>query len=391
MSTLAAALAQFDRTEANLVKLEGVWDEIAKAIPDDVEFGLDGPEAASLFDRFDRLVASLPTIDGFAITARPERYDDIAETRFGYWEIGEPLGRMKYDREVEAPGEEIAVYRQRMEAARRRLVSSRVSELVGDVDRILTETSVADGDGAWTGPDRWSELEGAVAEIQRLCGAQVPGRARWSELSRHLYFSASNDLSDIVTMDWPSIRAEVEAWIFDGDDPIDIDVDDLGALVATKPTGPVPAAIDWTLLDSEGFERLVFELIRSADGYENATLLMKTNAPDRGRDIGAYRVVKDSLSGSHRSRLMIQCKHWQSKSITPNDLQHCLVSAQLWRDPPVDIVVVATSGRYSADAVAWAEARRSRQEVPQLELWAENDLEHMLSRRPHIAAGFGLR
>jgi hypothetical protein len=391
MSRLADALAQFDRTEANLVKLEGVWEAIARAIPDDVEFGLDGPEAAALFDRFDRLVASLPSIDGFTITARPEPYDDIAEARFGYWEISEPLGRVKYDRVVEAPGEEIAVYRQRMEAARRRLVSSRVSELLADVDGILSETSVADGRGSWTGPDRWGDLEAAVSEIRRLCGAQVPGKARWSELARHLHFIAGNDLSDIVTMDWPSVRAEVEAWIFDGDDPVDVDVADLGALVATKPTGPVPTVVDWSRLDAEAFERLVFELIQSAEGYENATLLMKTNAPDRGRDIGAFRVVKDSLSGSIRARLMVQCKHWQSKSITPNDLQHCLVSAQLWRDPPVDVVVVATSGRYSADAVAWAEARRARQEVPQLELWAENDLERMLSRRPHIAAEFDLR
>ena len=127
-----------------------------------------------------------------------------------------------------------------------------------------------------------------------------------SELSRHLHFSAGNDLSDIVTMDWPSVRAEVEAWIFDGDDPIAVDVADLGALVATKPTGPVPTVVDWSRLDAEAFERLVFELIQSAEGYENATLLMKTNAPDRGRDVGAYRLVTDSLSGPSRSRLMVR-------------------------------------------------------------------------------------
>lgn len=391
MSALADALAQFDRTEANLRKLEGVWTEIAKRIPDDVEFGLDGPESVALFDRFDRLVAGLPAIDGFVITARPVPYDEIAETRFEYREISEPLGRIRYDRDVEAPGDEIALYRSRMEVARRRLVSARVSGLVEEVDRMLATVSAADGLGAWKGAALWDDLDNAVSEIRRLCGSQVPGRARWSDLTRHLAFAQSNDLSDIATMDWPSVRSEIETWLFDGDDPVEVTVDDLGALVAAKPSGPVPTRIDWSLLDAEGFERLVCELIRSADGYENANWLMRTNAPDRGRDIEAFRVVEDSLSGVRRFRVMVQCKHWQSRSIGPSDLQNCLASAQLWRDPPVDVVIVATSGRYSTDAVAWVEARRAKQEVPVFELWAENDLERMLSRRPHIAAQSGLR
>lgn len=256
---------------------------------------------------------------------------------------------------------------------------------------MLATVSAADGLGAWKGAALWDDLDNAVSEIRRLCGSQVPGRARWSDLTRHLAFAQSNDLSDIATMDWPSVRSEIETWLFDGDDPVEVTVDDLGALVAAKPSGPVPTRIDWSLLDAEGFERLVCELIRSADGYENANWLMRTNAPDRGRDIEAFRVVEDSLSGVRRFRVMVQCKHWQSRSIGPSDLQNCLASAQLWRDPPVDVVIVATSGRYSTDAVAWVEARRAKQEVPVFELWAENDLERMLSRRPHIAAQSGLR
>jgi hypothetical protein len=391
VSGLAAALAQFDRTEANLIKLEAVWSEIADRIPEDVEFGLDGPESAALFDRYDRLVAALPAIDGYTIAARPCSYDEIAEARFGYWEIGEPLGRVRFDRALLEPGEQIAVFRQRMESARRKLVSARVVELVSTTDTLLATVRAAEGRAEWCSGDRWAELESCISEIRVLCGSQVPGRARWSELSRHLHFGASNDLSDIVTMDWPSVRAEIEAWTFDGDDPIEVGVDDLGLLVAAKPSGPVPAALDWSRLDSEQFERLVFELIRSADGYENTNWLMKTNAPDRGRDIETYRVITDSLAGVRRTRVIVQCKHWQSKSIGPSEIEACVVSARLWRDPPVDAVIVATSGRYTTDAVSFVEMRRAQQDVPTVELWAENDVEMMLARRPHIAAEFGLR
>lgn len=54
-------------------------------------------------------------------------------------------------------------------------------------------------------------------------------------------------------------------------------------------------------------------------------------------------------------------------------------------------VIVATSGRYTTDAVSFVEMRRAQQDVPTVELWAENDVEMMLARRPHIAAEFGLR
>ena len=71
----------------------------------------------------------------------------------------------------------------------------------------------------------------------------------------------------------------------------------------------------WEVLDAEDFERLLFNIVSDAEGYENPKWLTRTNAPDRGRDISVDRGLPDSLSGVMRQRIIIQAKHWLIKSI----------------------------------------------------------------------------
>ena len=87
-----------------------------------------------------------------------------------------------------------------------------------------------------------------------------------------------------------------------------MEVADLGALAAAQPKGQVVTKLKWQSLSEEDFERLVFSLISSAPGYENPEWLTHTNAPDRGRDLSVLRIVNDPLSGSIRSRVLIQCR-----------------------------------------------------------------------------------
>ncbi|HMH58460.1 MAG TPA: hypothetical protein VK537_04700 [Galbitalea sp.] len=49
-------------------------------------------------------------------------------------------------------------------------------------------------------------------------------------------------------------------------------------------------------------------------------------------------------------------------------------------------LIVATSGRFSADAVDWAEKHNDRADLPLIELWPEGKLETLLAERPHVAA-----
>jgi hypothetical protein len=69
----------------------------------------------------------------------------------------------------------------------------------------------------------------------------------------------------------------------------------------------------------------------------------------------------------------------------------CAEAVKLWEPPKIDVLVVATSGRFSNDSVALIEKRRHERTLPLVDPWPDNHLETLLSRRPTIAASFGLR
>jgi len=64
---------------------------------------------------------------------------------------------------------------------------------------------------------------------------------------------------------------------------------------------------------------------------------------------------------------------------------------KLWEPPPVDLVIIATSGRFSADAVKWIEDHNLARHRPRIEQWPDSRLETLLASRPHHVAAFRLR
>lgn len=150
-------------------------------------------------------------------------------------------------------------------------------------------------------------------------------------------------------------------------------------------------SLRWSEINHETFERLIFTMVDEAQGYEEVRWLMRTHAPDHGRDISATRILKDSLSGYRHFRVVIQCKHWLSKSVTDKDISNELVSVGHWENPPVDVLIMATSGRFTADAVTWTERTNARGQRPYVELWSDAHLESLLSERQHLIVAFKLR
>jgi hypothetical protein len=136
---------------------------------------------------------------------------------------------------------------------------------------------------------------------------------------------------------------------------------------------------------------LIFTLISDAPGYENPEWLMQTRAPDRGRDLSVTRVIQDELAGTLRLRVVIQCKHWTSRSVNLAETAAAKEQMALWTNPRVDVLVIATSGRFTADAVTWIEAHNNSGAAPRIEMWPESHLERLLASRPGIIAEFGLR
>lgn len=137
---------------------------------------------------------------------------------------------------------------------------------------------------------------------------------------RHIGFAELQDFRDIQKFDWPRVREGLQKNLFAEDEPLPVSVADLGTLVAAKQKGPIITELNWSKLDDKAFERLLFMLISSEAGYENPQWLMQTRAADRGRDLSVFRVLEDSLAGVIRQRVIIQCKHWQSRSLAISDI-----------------------------------------------------------------------
>jgi hypothetical protein len=57
----------------------------------------------------------------------------------------------------------------------------------------------------------------------------------------------------------------------------------------------------------------------------------------------------------------------------------------------VDVHIIATSGRFTADAVAIIEKQNQSDNALRIEMWTESHLESILAEKPALIAEFGLR
>ncbi len=391
-SPLMAALAIFEAAEANLVKLERVWSEIEARIPTGISYGSD-PEFEDRLRIFTTLQAALPKIDSWAPAAVPPSLNEIAQNRIDALEVGEPGAQTYVEEWIETPGRELREYRFRLAGMRRTLTREALIELIDKIDTEIVSLRATVGR-----PEIHHKIEAEVLaalrdqvlQVDALLGsAERP--ARWNELRRHLRFGETGDLEDIEGIDWPQARKALLKGLYGEFDPVPVAIDDLASLVAAKPRGPVTSKLHWSNIDDEQFERLIFTLISDTRGYENPEWLMQTRAPDRGRDLSVTRVHTDALAGTSRQRVILQCKHWLERSISQGDVSILKDQMLSWSDPPVDVLVFATSGRFTTDAVTWVEKHNNQRGSPRIEMWAESHLERLLAARPAIIAEFGMR
>jgi hypothetical protein len=391
MTTLDDALRQFEATEANLEKLEKLWKQISDQMPSDPAFG-HPPEYDELCLAFRRVLAALPAIDGFRVEDRLYEYGEIGQMRFDALELGEIESQVSVENEIGEQGRLLREYRFRLLAKRRELVRDRMLALIDEVDSTLRESSPpASGAAQDPAPEALlSRLRKAVAELDTLLGSSARP-ARWGDLQRHLHFGTVTDLRDIYRVDWPAAKEGLRADLYGQHDPVPIAVTDLGEVVANRPKGPVTTKLDWSVLTDEDFERLLFLLISDTPGYENPEWLQQTHAPDRGRDLSVTKVEHDPLSGVRRYRIIIQCKRWLSNSVGPADVSAARSQMELWQPPRVDGLVIATTGRFTADAVALVEQHNQADHALHIDMWPDSRLERLLAARPHLIGQFRLR
>jgi hypothetical protein len=393
-SPINSALRPFEATEANLAKLERLWSKIQEKTPGGIQFGSDAAYEELVRSYYD-ILGSLPKIDGWRPERIPMDLDAIAQCRLDAKEVGEISMEMSIEKDIEEPGIELARYRHQLNRKRRQLIRSVMSDVVARVDDTLSslrkrvpKRPVPHKTVKY--PD-WERLKHEIEQIDSLLGDSLRRPRRWGDLQRHLSFGMMGDLLDILRLDWPEVKSGLEKGLYDDDEPLPVEVADLDVLASAQPKGQVITRLKWDSLGGEQFERLTFSLISAAQGYENPEWLIHTNAPDRGRDLSAYRVINDPLSGTMRSRVLIQCRHRLTKSISPSEVAELKEQITIWEPPKVDVLIIATTGRFSSDAVATIEKHNAGDRALKIEMWPESHLERLLAERPALIAEFGLR
>jgi len=392
---LTEALRAFEAAEANVVRLENLWSQIEKEFPTGNVFEAESPEYENQCRSYEAILDALPSIDAWKPTETPLSLSDVNYQTIDAREVGDVESQMALHDRLSAPGRELREYRFRLNQQRRRLVRAIVEDHMGRIDGAvlrLQKTIPQDpiGNGPAIDPDL-EHIKTSVEAIETLLGSSVQRPNRWSDLRRHLAFGQMGDLVDIVKFDWPAVSGGLQKSLYATDEPIPVGVSDLATLARSHLKGKVPTRLKWETLTPEEFERLIFALISVAPGYENPQWLTKTNAPDRGRDLSVFRTAGDSLAGTIRSRLIIQCKHWLDQSVSPADVTSLRDQMVLWEPPRVDVLVIATSGRFTSDAVAVIERHNQSDRALRIEMWPESLLEALLAGRPSLIAEFGLR
>ena len=393
-SPINAALRSFEAAEANLEKLERVFREARQLVPSGIAFGSD-PKYDDLCRVYGDVLAALPTIDGWKPNERPIDLNELAQWRLDAHEIDEVSAIVRAEEAVDAPARELAEYRHRLNKKRRQLVREALSDAIARADDVLRSlrskyTDEEERSSKVVDPE-FDEFRQRVQQIETMLGSGLPRPARWTYLRRHLAWGQIGDLLDILNFDWPNVKAGLSAGLYDQNEPIPVEVSDLGTLAASRPKGTVATRLKWDSLSDEDFERLLFLMISDAQGYENPEWLMKTDAPDRGRDLSVTRIVKDELGGVIRSRVVIQCKHWLTKSVGSAEVATLKEQMRTWEPPRVDVLVIATSGRFSSDAVLMIEKHNNEDRALRIEMWPESHLERLLAQRPSLIAEFQLR
>ncbi len=393
-SNLETALSQFDKIDANLKKLENLWDQIYKLIPSEINFSVN-PEYDDKCRAFRSIQKVMPRIGDLTLNINFYTLDEIAQFRLDYSELNDPTADISFENSIAEPRSILSQYRFDFNQKRRSLVLDAIDQVIADIENhlqsISSDISENDNPKDSLSGSKWTKLRDSFQELDTLLGSSINRPSRWSDMQRHLRFGQVHDYNDIINLDWPDIKSTLQYSMCTKYDPVPVEVDDLDALVKSKPTGTVSTKLNWNNLNEEEFERLIFQLISETEGYENSSWLTHTNAPDKGRDLSVYRVIKDPLSGTERKRVIIQCRNTLKNSISPREVSILKEQMKLWEPPPVDVHIIATSGRFTTPAVELVEKSNLADTKLIIEMWPNSHLERLLASRPHIIGAFGLR
>lgn len=379
----------YDRAAANLRKLESILGEAARYLSTEPFYNPD-PGYETLRRGWHDCLMGLPKLYGWTVT---EPLPDLRV--FGLGSQHDP----NYSQQATAAttmanlGNQLATYGYELEKARRKLVRGRLVDLIDSIDRALPQilTGVARDSSDKLAGSLVDSLQRDFDEIERLMGSSPRSSKRWADLARHRSFGEGHDWHDIAMYDWPDVKGDLEDVGVTHFDPLPVDDIDLGFAANNPTTGRATTTLPWDKLTAEDFERLLFDLLRALKNHQNVQWLQKTNAADRGRDLSCERVLETGAGGVRTERVIVQAKHWRTRSIKHSEIAEVVSSMRLHGNPTVNTLVFATSGAFTQDSISWVEHRNSEGVAPFIELWSQSHLESLLAIHPDIAAAHHLR
>ena len=198
----------FDRfqAEAGLCGLKEILEEIRHLLRQDIAFtkyNREGQRYVELMQAYQAIIEALLPIKSW--TCR------IGQVQFDGLKIGGSGPELQAGEGIDDISQHIKECRTRLIQARRELTSEHLVRLVNVVDRMLERIIERMGpDTDAYDDEEWEELGDVFSQIQRLTSNIIPRAGHWSDMLRHLTSGQKADLRDIVDLDWPSIRREIE-------------------------------------------------------------------------------------------------------------------------------------------------------------------------------------
>lgn len=394
--TINDAIKEFDRIEANLVRSYKVLNHIMELVPQNTVFFPDQEEKYNEFcKQLSDLFSSLPPINGYRISFEFYDLNDYARDKMNAEEYGEIDDMLRVTERLNEPKNKLDSYKYDLKKSRRTFLRSNAIPLLGvvntEVEKLTSKYKISEEERYIKIPENEiQELNNAFKSLDILLGSLVRPK-NWGDMARHLSFHCDKDLQDIKNYDWPKINEEIENIIYSEFDPLPITINDVSELLGEFRKDTIITQLKWNKINDNAFERLIFNIIATSNSYQNPQWLTNTNAPDKGRDISTERVYSDDLNVVIKQRVIIQCKHWLSKSISLKDISFIKEQMKLWEPPKIDVCIIATSGRFTTDAIDFIEKNNQGDNGLRIEMWPESHLELILARHPDLVAEYKLR
>ena len=136
MNTLNDAIRQLEATEANLVKLQKLWEEITSLIPNGTDFGnVSEAKYDDLCRAFVDVHEGLPSIDQWRMPVCLFDLSQVAQMRFDAQDVGDIESQISTEELIYEQQKHLREYRYRLDKKRRELVRNAV---LGNIDKNKT-------------------------------------------------------------------------------------------------------------------------------------------------------------------------------------------------------------------------------------------------------------